>query len=281
MEQSIANNPLTKHFRQPSIYLKLPSKGRFYPKDTLDLSATGDVAVYPMTVKDELLLKTPDALMNGSSVHDMIASCVPAIKNPWSIPLVDLDPILIAIRLASYGEGMDMTSNCTHCKEQNEHTVDLRVVLDSLKPTTGYDKPTFLNGLVFDIQPQTFKDINIASMIAFEQQKILAVVGDSELTTAQKKEQFQESFAKLTELNIGTLVSCIASVTTEDGTKVNEKELIKDFLMHTDRKSYENIKELINEIIRATALDPMPVPCSHCSKEYTITLDFNQSNFFV
>lgn len=281
MESSINNNPLAKHFRQPSVYLKLPSKGRFYPKGSLDLGVTGDVPVYPMTVKDELLLKTPDALLNGSSIHDMISSCVPAIMDPWAIPLIDLDPILIAIRLASYGEGMDMTSNCPHCKEQNEHTIDLRVVLDSLKPTTGYDKPTFLDGLIFDIHPQTFKDLNSASMIAYEQQKILTVMGDSTLTVEEKKEKFTESFNKLTELNISTLVSCISSITDEAGVKVTESELIKDFLMQTDRQTYTDIKDLITDIIKATALDPTTVPCSGCQKDYTVTLDFNQSNFFV
>ena len=135
------------------------------------------------------------------------------------IPLVDLEPILIAIRLASYGHGMDMTSNCSHCNAQNEHTIDLRNVLDNLKPVTGYGQPTFLNGLVFDIRPQTFKDVNTASLIAFEQQRLMSVVNDENLTIEQKKEQFQESFSKLTDLNINTLVTCIASITDEDSVK--------------------------------------------------------------
>jgi T4 bacteriophage base plate protein len=281
METSIANNPLARHFRQPSIFLKLPSGGRFYPAGTLELGVTGEVPIYPMTVKDELLLKTPDALMNGSSMSNMILSCCPSIKDPWSMPLIDLDPILIAIRLASYGEGMDMTSTCSHCGESNEHTIDLRQVLDRLKPMMNYDQQTFLDGLVFDIQPQTFKEINTASIIAFEQQKLVSTVENSDLTVEEKKAEFQTSFAKLTELNIGTLVSSIRSITTEDGIVVKETELIKDFLSNCDRKTYDSIRELIVKIVNANALDPMPVKCTSCEKEYTVTLDFNQSNFFV
>jgi hypothetical protein len=281
MDQSISNNPLAKHFRQPSIYLKLPSGGRFYPEGALDLDPTGEIPIYPMTVKDELLLKTPDALMNGSSLVEMIASCCPSIKDPWVIPLIDLDPILIAIRLASYGQGMDMKSNCSHCEAENEHTVDLRHVLDTMKPIGNYDQQTFLNGLVFELQPQTFKEINTAGIIAFEQQKIVNVVGNSEISLEDKKAQFQASFDKLTELNIGTLVNCIKTITTEDGTAVKEKELIKDFLTHTDRKTYESVRDLVMVLIKANALDPMTVNCSECTKEYKVTLDFNQSNFFV
>jgi hypothetical protein len=281
MDQSISNNPLAKHFRQPSIYLKLPSAGRFYPEGALDLNSTGEIPIYPMTVKDELLLKTPDALMNGSSLVEMIASCCPSIKDPWVIPLIDLDPILIAIRLASYGQGMDMKSNCSHCEAENEHTVDLRQVLDTMKPIGNYDQQTFLNGLVFELQPQTFKEVNTAGIIAFEQQKIVNVVGNSEISLEDKKAQFQASFDKLTELNIGTLVNCIKTITTEEGVAVKEKELIKDFLTHTDRKTYESIRDLVMVLIKANALDPMTVNCSECSAEYKVTLDFNQSNFFV
>ena len=280
MDHSIANNPLASHFRQPAIYLKLPSGGKFYPEGSLDLGVTGEIPIYPMTVKDEILLKTPDALMNGSSLAEMIRSCCPSIKDPWSIPMVDMDAILIAIRLASYGEGMDMNSKCTHCDHENEHTIDLRVLLDSTKIVADYDQQTYLNGLIFEIQPQTFKDLNIASMIAFEQQKIVSVVGDSNLSEEDKKTQFQDSFNKLTDLNISTLVACIKSVTTENGTKVSEKDLIKDFLVHCDRKSYEGVRGLVMDILKNNALEPAPVTCSECEKDYKVNLEFNQSNFF-
>lgn len=281
METSINNNPLAKHFRQPAIYIKLPSGGRFYPDGALDINVSGEIPIFPMTVKDELLLKTPDALMNGASIAGMIASCCPAIKDPWSMPLIDLDPVLIAIRLASYGEGMDMTSNCTHCDVENEHTIDLRVVLDHLKPIGEYDQKNHLNGLIFEIQPQTFKEINTAGQIAFEQQKLVAAIENSTLTPEEKRTQFEESFGKLTDLNINTIVSCIKSITTEDSTIVKEKELIKDFLTHTDRKTYEALRDMITNIVKANALDPVPVTCNECKQEYKITLDFNQSNFFV
>ena len=69
-----AINPLSGHFRQPAIYLKLPSRGHFYPDNGIDLPVTGDIPVYPMTVRDELTLKTPDALMNGVGVINVIKS---------------------------------------------------------------------------------------------------------------------------------------------------------------------------------------------------------------
>jgi hypothetical protein len=280
MESSIANNPLAKHFRQPSIYLKLPSGGKFYPEGTLDLGITGEIPIYPMTVKDELLLRTPDALMNGDSMAQMIKSCCPNIKDPWVIPLTDLDPILIAIRLASYGGDLDLTSNCTHCNEENEHTIKLSVVLDSLTPTSMFDQSHLIDGLIFDLKPQQFKELNVVGQITFEQRKLISAIENGDLGDEEKKALFYQSFKRLTDLNIGTLVSCIKSITTEDGTIVNESAVIKDFLINADRGTYEEIKNTVNTALTASKVPPMSLPCSNCKQHYKVDVDFNQTNFF-
>ena len=104
---------------------------------------------------------------------------------------------------------------------------------------------------------------------------------NSKLIKVERKAKFKESFANLTELNVGTLVTCIKTITTAEGVKVVEKELIKDFLNHCDRKTYEDIKQMVTEKLTANRLEPMTVACESCEKDYKITLDFNQSNFFV
>ena len=87
------SNPLQKYFRQPKLHVRLPSGGKYYPPGALDLPESGEVAIYPLTAKDELLLKTPDSLMNGTATADVIKSCVPAIKNPWYMPSLDVDAL--------------------------------------------------------------------------------------------------------------------------------------------------------------------------------------------
>ena len=61
-------NPLAGHFRQPKLYVKLPSGGQFNNKEALDMPENGELAIFPMTAKDELLMKNPDALLNGDAV---------------------------------------------------------------------------------------------------------------------------------------------------------------------------------------------------------------------
>ena len=47
-------NPLKKYFRQPKLYINLPSKGKFYPAGSLNMPETGELPVFPMTAKDIL-----------------------------------------------------------------------------------------------------------------------------------------------------------------------------------------------------------------------------------
>ena len=77
----------------------MPSKGVYYPTGSITLDENGEVGVYPMTAKDEIVMKTPDALLTGKSTVEVIQSCIPAIKDAWQVPSIDVDTILIAIIL--------------------------------------------------------------------------------------------------------------------------------------------------------------------------------------
>jgi hypothetical protein len=277
------NNPLFKHFRQPAIYLKLPSGGRYYPDGSIDLPVAGDIPVYPMTVKDELTLKTPDALMNGQGIVDMVKSCCPNIKDPWMIPTIDLDPIFIAIRLASYGHGMDIITTCPHCKTKNEYTIDLRRILDGTKGS-GFENPVKIDGLTFKFKPQQYKHVNNANLITFEEQRLVdRIINNTSLSDEQKKAQFDASFEKITKMNVETVVSSIEHITTEDGTVVSDPAQIVEYLNECSRKTYNDIRESVLKAINSNKLDDLELTCDNeeCGKEYKSELSFDQANFFA
>lgn len=271
-------NPLAKHFRQPAIYLKLPSQGRYYPQNGLELSVTGDIPVYPMTVKDELTLKTPDALMNGEGMANVIRSCCPTIKDPWTIPASDLDAIFIAIRLASYGSDMDVKTTCPHCQSENEHTIDLNTLLEHLNPA-DYSKPLEIDGLTIKFKPQTYKDVNKLNLATFEQRKLVANIVDAEIPDDEKKQLFDESFKKITALNISMLIDSFDSVTV-DGETVKDPAMINEFLNNCSRQTYNAIKETIQTMANDNNVKPADLACAECTKHYEAPLVFDQSNFF-
>jgi len=274
-----AQNPLFKHFRQPAIYLKLPSLGAYWPDSAIDMPATGEIPIYPMTVRDEITLKTPDALMNGEGMATTIQSCCPSIKDPWKIPACDLDAILIGIRLASYGSDMDIESTCPDCREKNDNVVNLRVLLDSLPPPI-YDS-LHIDDLTFTLKPQAFETMNNASIMLFEQEKLIDTITNSTISDEEKKKQFNQIMPKLTDLNVMSLVNSIESITLDDGTAVVEQKYIKEFIDNCDRKIFVAVKEKIENNNKANKLPPLSIACEHCNKNYSTDLNFEASSFFA
>lgn len=280
MVTNAASNPLFKHFRQPAVYLKLPSEGQFYPEGTLDFPPTGTIPVFPMTVKDELTLKTPDALMNGQGMIDVIHSCCPNIKDAWSMPAVDVDAVLIAIRLASYGAEMEINTTCASCGETNEHNIALNHLLDNLK-IADYSKPAFYDELKFKFRPQSYKHINDLNIITYEEQRLVdSVIRNESLSDDEKAKRFTESFNKLKQMNVDSIAVCIESITVDDQDPVTDRKFITEYLENCSRESYTAIKEKVDAIIKENKLAPMKLSCSECQAEYESGLEFNQSNFF-
>ena len=271
-------NPLKQYFRRPEIYLKLPSGGKFYPADSIDLPDNQELPVYPMTAIDEITSKTPDALFNGTAVVDIIKSCIPNIKNPWDIPIIDLDPILVAIRAASNGTTLDIESQCPSCNEEASYGINLIGLLSSL--TAGnYNEVVKINELTFKFTPFSYKKINNINMAQFEiEQAIrrLDNIPDDETRQAESGAVLK----RLNNLSMELISESIESITTPTAI-VTEKEYILDFLQNCDRKSFEQLRTTAVQLRESSQLKPLDVKCIHCSHEYKQKLTLNVSDFFA
>lgn len=276
-----STNPLAKHFRQPQIYIKLPSEGRWYPQGSLEMPVTKEIPVYAMTAKDELTLKTPDALLNGQSTVDVIQSCIPSIKNAWLMPSIDLDAVLIAIRQATYGSRMEFISICPHCKSKNENAVDLGF-LSSQITCPDFNETVKVNGLELFLKPQNYSEFNKASIENFEQQRIIAVVSNDQLSEEEKVLKFNELFKKLLDLTIEQVSHSIAAVKTEDGVVVEDRQQIDEFFRNCDRKVWDSVKARLEYLSNQSPVKKVDLICEQeeCAKPYTSPLVFEQSSFF-
>lgn len=280
MGSMTASNPLAKHFRAPAIQIKLPSQGRYWPLGSLDSSATGEYPVFPMTARDEMIFNNPDALMNGQGVVDVIQSCVPAIRNAWVMPSVDLDTVLISIRIASYGETMDFDSECPKCGEENTFSVDLRTFLDRKKSTEVYDQPRSYTGLQFKFKPQDYKTINDLGLETYHTQRLIQTVQNQELDDEVKIQRVNDLFKKLTDYTMNTVVKSIASITTDDGQEVSDSVHIDEFVRNCDRKTFDFIQKTVNEFNNELKTDDVDAKCTSCGHDYTIPFTFDNANFF-
>lgn len=272
-------NPLANYFRQPKLYIKLPSQGRFYPEGALDKSEIDEYAVYAMTAKDELMLKTPDALMNGQATTEVIKSCVPAIKNPWRMPSIDLDTVLIAIRIATYGENMEFSSTCPACSNINDLVFNLIGYLDQAS-TFDYEDEILLPPLKVYIRPYSYKEITQTNIKTLQQKRIIDIVNDETMPEEEKLEKFGESFVKLTQLTVDVISGCIERIETPEGV-VEDPIVIKDFIENSDRATFNSINKRIMELKDKIALKSHTVECQKCEYKHVIDITMDQANFFA
>jgi hypothetical protein len=189
-------NPLAGWYRQPKIYVRLPSLGRFYTQNALDRSSTDEYAVYSMTAKDDLMFKTPDALLTGQSTVEVIKSCFPAILEPWDMPSIDLDFVLIAIRIATHGDKMDVDCKCPKCESENTYGISLQPWLDMFA-NFQYNDTVNVDPLIIKIRPYSYKEVTKISLRGMEQQKMFNVINDEELDDEAKLEKFGINYKAL------------------------------------------------------------------------------------
>jgi hypothetical protein len=211
-------NPLRQFFRQPAIYLTLPTRGEFWHPDAISMPENKELPVLPMTAVDEITYRTPDALFNGQAVVSVIQSCIPSIKNAWAVPSVDVDAILVAIRIASYGHDMEFDTKCPACSEESERRLDLRQVLDSLK-STDYSKPVVEGDVEIYFKPMNYKNLTDNNRAQYEEQRILQQLPTTGADTeALRATNYADIIKKITDISVKAIASSIAAIKGPAGT---------------------------------------------------------------
>jgi hypothetical protein len=273
------NNPLRQYFRQPSIYIRLPSGGKFYPEGTLTMPPNGELPVLPMTAVDEITYRTPDALFNGAAMVTVIQSCCPNIKNAWAIPAMDVDTILLGIRVASYGHDMELGTTCPKCQHETEFSVDLRQVLDKIR-VPDYEQSVNRGDLEFYFRPMNYKNLNDNNQSQFDQQKLISVLPDAEIPEADKISAIGDALRKITQMTIDALCQSIAAVKTP-GALVTEPEYIRELMQNCDRNVFNSVRDHIIELKGQAELQPLKLVCPECKHDYTQSFTLDMTSFFA
>jgi hypothetical protein len=273
----MSNNPLKQYFRRPAVYISLPSKGIGYSTDVLEMPENKEIPVYPMTAIDEITARTPDALFNGIAVTELIKSCIPAIKDPWSINSMDIDAILIGIKVASGGDTLNIDSKCPNCESESTYGINLVAVLSQLKPG-DYTSKLELGDLKIKFRPLLYKEMNQAALGQFEMQKffnsLYTMENDEERNKATK-----EVLEKITLLTMELLSQTIEYIETPN-TRVDDKNLILEYLQQCDKNAYVAIRDYSSKLKENAEIKPAAIKCSSCNHEYDQPYAINPTDFF-
>lgn len=271
------NNPLQKYFRQPKIYIKLPSKGLYYDPGSL----SGDynsVPIFAMTGMDEIVYKTPDALYSGEATMQVIESCCPYIKDAKSIPSIDIESFIIAIRIATFGDKVNVDQVCANCGAENSYEVPLNSMLDYYADLQYNNTLVINEELSIKIRPLKYFEMNHYAIENFKLQKTLMQIDDA--PTEDQQKLLTDIYQNLADLQLDLFVTSIESVKLGSDV-VTDKQLIQQWLANSERELFQNIKTLIETNRNMWTAPPQKVNCSACKSTNELSLILDQSNFFV
>lgn len=275
----INSNPLQQYFRRPVIYFKLPSDIK-YPPEVVQLPENGELPVYAPTAIDTISSNTPDELYNGIAIHDIIKSCIPAIKNPWMITSVDLDAVLIAIKIADQGNELEVDTQCPSCEEYTKFGINLLNMMSQLG-TGDYNTELVHNDLTLKFRPLVFKEMQEVSIAQFQFQKRFNEINDpdTKLSIEEKTKLSKQALKEITEVTMQTLSISIEYIKTPTA-YVNDKRHILEFLKNCDKHSYTKLRDHNTSLKEKSEIKPIKLTCIHCQHEYSQPFSLNISDFF-
>ena len=272
----MAQNPLQQFFRQPKIYIKLPSQGVYCQPGTMQ-GDVNNMSVYSLTGMDEIILKTPDALLSGESSVRVIESCVPGIKNAWDMSILDSQVIFTAMRIATFGNEMTVTNTCGKCQEENEYDLDLTRIIEHFS-NVQYDNKIVLKDLVIKLQPLNYRQSTDFNLRNFRLQQKIRQAETIEDQTEQQS-MINALFEELSVIQNELYKACVESVEANNKV-VTERVFINEWMDNCDKEIFDNIKQHIEQGREKWKSPTYPVKCTSCQNETNLFVDLDQSNFF-
>jgi len=271
-------NPLSGHFRSPKLYVKIPSGGKFYTSDILDYPDSGELPIFPMTAKDELIMKNPDALLNGEAINQLISSCVPNVKKVNQLISNDVDVLLVAIQGATHGDDIEVSTPCPTCEEpisgvaSVEGAIETMAILDEVYTVKFED-------LEIEIKPFKYENTITAGIASFQSTRSLQALADIP-DDMDKLKVFNENFMRMADMNYTLIVDAVHSIKIEDKI-VTDRGHIREFLDNCEASIGNAIEQQVAEINKIGINKSMQFECEECNETFEAPISFDPVNFFT
>lgn len=254
----------------------MPSKGVFNSPESL-AGSFENLPVYGMTGMDEIILKTPDALMSGESTVKLIQSCCPSIKDAWSLTTLDTNIVYAAIRIATYGHELSVTQTCPECETENDFDIDLNHVVEHYG-NCQYNHKLVLDGLTVKTRPLTFKESNDFSLENYGLQQKLNQTEQVE-DANEKQKLFKELFEELSVTQQRIFSKSVEAVEVGDQV-VTDPTYIEEWLKNCDKSVFEKLKNHVDANRTAWDMPTWPAKCEKCGAKSKIYVELDNSSFF-
>lgn len=311
----MSNNPLMQFARRPELSVRLATNPCWYNTGFIEYTMNGEVEVYPMLPKDELSLYNPDALLSGQAMVGLIKSCCPSVLNPEKLYFPDANILLLAIKRATYGNEHKQSHRCPECyrkmeemkddpkkkKEmdklindhklsdhEEEFTFDIDMLLQNISHLDDEYKVKIEN-LVYHLQPYIMRTKEQYSIISAQRSKLLKMYRetlerDEDMSNEEKDKMMAEIAdiqSKMIDTNNEIYAESIKMIELPDGSIVDDKNMIKEFIANSKSSVISELSDEINKINAVGLPESLEVECSCCGHKWKVPFTgFNQSDFF-
>lgn len=267
---SPSDNPLLQKLnRIPGETFRLPTRGVFYKNGEIDDSiVNGEVVVFPMTGHEELIMKSPDMVFQGTAIDRVIKRCVPGVLRPLDMSSNDIEFLLACIRKVTHGEFIKVFYKCDdpsvetpiENRIEREYDISLLSFIGSVKEISKDDfgNLAFTLGNIFDV---TIKPVTMRSLIEVKQNLIPKFDDVLEATHA-------------TQLKIFS--SMIASVD-----KIDDEDMILGWLEALPVALRDELLEKIQVLHNWGIAFDCKFICKDCNKIVNKPTAINPINFFL
>jgi hypothetical protein len=275
----MTENPLKKYSQRPGTYITLPSGGRFY-EQLPKLTADSELEIRPMTASDEIKLKNPDGLMNSDSLFQVIEHVAPGIVDAKDIPTPDLDLIVIGMRIATYGELMNVGVRCTNCSHDEQFQINLTKVVAGATTIIAPEQVE-VEGLQINIRPHTSESSTMISNYQVELVRAArAVAAASEANKEPLNAQVAAIIKRGSELLFDIASKHIVSIVTPEEETVTDRAFVREWLVDLPAPEYQKIRDAVNELSMERVSRDMEYVCSECDTPGRMEVAFDPANFF-
>lgn len=279
------DNPLKRFFRQPALYLRLPTDARWYRPDEVSPNESGEIAIYGLSAIDDIMLNTPDAMLNGQALEHVIGNCAPEIKKAKTLMVPDLEAVFLAIKIATTGSKHEMDKSCPNCKHENHFEMNCDYLLSTMK----YIEPSEARLLIGDdlevhSKPYTLEMRQLFVQRQLEEDRLLKKIDaeNKDLDDIQKARILSESVEKLTRITIDLVSRSIDKIVlVKEGITVTDQRQISEWLTNITKTQSELILETINALNDAGPQKVMKARCEKCNHEWEEQISFDPVSFFA
>lgn len=280
----MSQNPLKRYFRQPGTYVRLPTKGRWYDEKDVVTTEDGEVAVYALTAIDDILLNTPDAMLNGQALEKVITNTVPDVKNVKRLMLPDLESIFVGIKAATNNNRIDVDRRCPKCDHENTFELNCVGLLDAATSISEDDLTINFNGkLVVHVKPYDFEMRQIFIKREFEEEKLLRALdaNNKEMDEITKAGILGESVDRLSKITFELVSRSIEKIEIKDeGVVVTDQEFINEWLVGISKAQADLVIDAVNKLNNTGVPKKITAACTSCGHQWDDQLNFDPTSFF-